>query len=435
MLDLFSKTLRRTPYPVYARMRRFFPVLRVPRLDLWMLFDYDSVKRALLDADAFSSVAVPPGAKAPDWLLFADPPRHTRLRAIVTRAFTRQSIAALEPRIRRLSAMLLDESMPRGEMDFVQDYAALLPAMVIAEMMGIALLDLPRLLRWTEAIAGLSHAVAGGEAALRAAQRHREVQDEMAAFVEDVVGQRRKSPANDLFTRLVEAEVDGERLGVEDILGFFELLLSAGTDTASSLIASLLLCLIDHPHERERLERDPALAAGAIEETIRFRSPAQMVFRQTRRAVRLHGRSIPADRLVLAMVGSANRDAAAFADPDRFDVSREPNPHIAFGHGIHYCIGSGLARLEARVALDDVLARMRNVSLAGTGPWEPRDALHVHGPKRLPIRFQAAPASVAPARLPVSDAWPWRARSPGSACAPARRPSDHPCAPGARPRW
>jgi cytochrome P450 len=385
LLESLGLALRRNPFPLYRLMRRVAPVFHDRRHDLWLLFDFESVKRALHDPETFSSRAAPPGDKPLDWLIFQDPPLHTRLRAIIIRTFTPRAIAALEPRIRKLSRELLDPAIERGVMDVAADFAVPLPLMVIAEMLGIPAEERGPLKRWSEAILGLGDVVAGGEAAARAVQAFRAAQDEMRPSVTALLAQRRAAPKDDLLTRLVEADVDGERLAEEDILGFFQLLLLAGSETTTNLVGSAVLCLAQNPDQLARLRADPALLPSAIEEVLRFRSPVQIVFRQTRRDVEMSGKRIPAGKLVLAVIGSANRDPRQFQDPARFDITRDPNGHVAFGHGIHFCIGAPLARLEARIALTDLLGRVKRFSLDGR--WEPRKGFNVHGPSRLPIRL------------------------------------------------
>jgi cytochrome P450 len=390
MMDLLSDDLRRNPFPLYEQLRSGSPLLHEPQNDMWLLFDYESVKRAMTDHEAFSSMVSSPTGKAPDWLVFADPPRHTKLRAIIMRAFTPRSIANLEPRVRELSRELLNQTIERGEMDLVADYSNLLPAMVISEMIGIPLADRSRFLRWGDVIMKLSYTLSSGEQVEQAMKENAAVKEEMRAYLAEILAQRRKAPKDDLLTRLVEAEVDGERLTEEEILGFFQLLLSAGTETTTNVISNAILCLLEHPDQLARLRAELGLLPSAIEEVIRYRSPAQLMFRGTRTDVELHGQVIPAGKLVLPVIGSANRDPRQFKDPDRFDIARNPNPHIAFGHGIHFCLGAALARLESRVALSDLLERMQGFELASTEPWEPRKGLHVHGPARLPIRFEPA---------------------------------------------
>lgn len=388
MLNLLSDDMRRNPYPLYEQVRSMSPVLRVPGADMWMVLDYEGVKRALFDHEAFSSAVTPPTGRAPDWLIFTDPPRHTKLRGIIMRAFTPRSIAALEPRVRAISRELLDASIERGEMDLCADYAGPLPTIVIAEMIGIPPSDRLRFLRWGEAIMGLSYAVSGGAEAAKKIEEHAAAKEEMQAYIADMLEERRRAPKDDLLTRLVEAEVDGEGLTGDEILGFFQLLLSAGTETTTNLIDNAILCFLENPSELARLRSAPDLLPSAIEEVLRYRSPGQLMFRETRREVELHGQVIPGGTFVLAVLGAANRDPQVFAEPNRFDITRDPNPHIAFGHGIHFCIGAALSRLEGRVALSDLLERVRGIELASAEPWAPRKALHMHGPERLPIRFE-----------------------------------------------
>jgi cytochrome P450 len=384
-MSAIADALRRNPFRAYAAMRRFAPVFHDTRHRLWMVFDFESVKRALHDPETFSSRAGPPGGGPLDWLIFQDPPLHTKLRGIIMRTFTPRAIAGLEPRIDALCTELLDAALAAGGMDVARDFAIPLPLLVIAEMLGVPATDREPLKRWSAAILGLSGTIAGGETAARAVTAFREAKTDMRPYVLRWLEERRAHPKDDLLTRLVEAEVDGERLSEEDILGFFQLLLLAGSETTTNLIGSAVLALAEHPAELARLRSDIGLLPKAIEEVLRFRSPVQMAFRQTRKEVAIHGKTIPEGALVLAVIGAANRDPRQFKDPRRFDIARDPNGHVAFGHGIHFCIGAALARLEARVALTRFLERVPRFALAGR--WEPRPGFHVHGPTRLPVRL------------------------------------------------
>jgi cytochrome P450 len=387
MLDLLSDDVRRDPYPLYAQLRRDMPLLHEPTADLFMVFDHEHVHRTLTDHETFSSRAAPPGGRPLDWLIFQDPPRQTKLRAIIQRAFTPRAVAAMETRIHALASGLLDAALTGERADVAADFAMPLPIMVIAEMIGIPLADRPRFRHWSDVILGLSDTVAtggrGGEAAIEA---YRAATAEMRSYLADLVRERRAARTDDLLTRLVEAEVDGERLGDDDLLGFFQLLLVAGSETTTNLIGNAVLCLAEHPDALPSLDHLPSF----VEEVLRYRAPVQVMFRRTTRPVEMHERVVPADRLVLAVIGSANRDPLAFAHADRFDAGRDPNPHIAFGHGVHFCLGAALARLEGRVALSLFLERVRQFELVAESPWEPRRAFHVHGPTRLPIRFRPA---------------------------------------------
>ncbi len=388
MLDFFSEEMRRNPYPAYSQVRSAAPVFHDPRSDFWMIFDFEGAKRALTDPEAFSSRAAPPGGGALDWLIFFDPPRHTKLRALIARAFTPQSVANLEPLIRELSSNLLDEKIESGEMDLVADYSLPLPMMVIAKILGIPDADLPLFRGWNEVILNMIYTITGGEAAQQAVRDFGAATVEMGTYLATQLMERQANPGQDLLTRLLTAELEGERLTDKDILSFFQLLLLAGSETTTNLISNAIVCLIESPDQLIRLQKAPELLPSAIEEVLRYRSPLQAIFRQTKRDVEIHGQVIPAQKLVLAMIGSANRDPGQFRDADRFDIARDPNPHIAFGHGPHFCLGAPLARLEARIALADLLRRMQGIRFSNEKPWQPRQAFHVHGPSRLPIIFE-----------------------------------------------
>jgi cytochrome P450 len=389
MIDLFSDSMRRNPYPAYDLMRSASPVSYLAPFDAWTVFDYEGVKRVLVDHDTFSSdLSVAPGHGNPgQWFLFFDPPRHTKLRALISKAFTPRVVTNLEPRIRELSRELLDQTIERGEMDLPVDFAVPLPMRVIAELLGVPVAEWPRYKRWSDTILKIANTISRDEAAARVIEDYRAVTAEMREFLPDLIAQRRAAHQEDLLTRLVEAEVDGERLTQQEILGFVQLLLVGGQETTANLINNAILCFLEYPDQLARLRAAPELLPSAIEEVLRYRSPVQWMPRATRRAVEMHGQVIPAGKIVLPLIGSANRDPRQFQDAGRFDITRSPNPHLAFGHGIHACLGAPLARLEGRIALTDFLERAHDFALASNEPWEPRQAFGVHGPSRLPIRF------------------------------------------------
>jgi cytochrome P450 len=389
VIDLFADATRRNPYPAYDLLRARSPVFHVPPMDVWMIFDYDGVKRALTDHDTFSSnLATAPGRGNPgEWFIFFDPPRHTQLRALIAKAFTPRVVASLEPRIRELSRELLDAVIERGEMDLVNDFAVPLPMRVIAELLGVPAADWARYKRWSDTILKIANTVSRDEEAARTIQEYRAVTDEMRAWLPDFLARKRAARADDLLARLADAEVDGDRLSPAELLGFVQLLLVGGQETTANLIDNAVLCFIEHPDQLRRLREAPDLLPSAIEEVLRYRSPLHWMPRATRREVELHGTGIPAGKIVLPMIGSANRDPKQFPDAGRFDITRSPNPHIAFGHGIHACLGAPLARMEARIALTDFLDRVRDFEPANAEPWPPRTAFGVHGPSKLPIRF------------------------------------------------
>jgi cytochrome P450 len=393
MLNPFSDELRRDPYPMYQQMRSHSPVLHLPPpFDVWMVFDYDGVKRVLSDHEAFSSAVHAPK----NWFIFYDPPRHTKMRGLISRAFTPRVVANLEPRIRELSRELLDRSVPSGQLDLATDYATPLPMMVISEMIGIPASDWPRFKRWSDMVLRLSYTMGGIDPAEAQAAMadFQSVTAEMDHYVGETIRERRARPADDLMTGLVQAEIDGERLTQSEILGFFQLLVVGGQETTANLISNAMLCLLENPRQLALLRKQMELLPSAIEEVLRYRSPLPWLMRTPTQPVELSGQTIPPGALVLPMIGSANRDERHFPAADQFDITRDPNPHIAFGHGVHFCLGATLARMEARIALTDLLARMDQIELASDAPWPPRRALNVHGPASLPIRFQATKAAV-----------------------------------------
>jgi cytochrome P450 len=387
MINIFSDDMRRNPFPAYAQIRATSPLLRIPPpFDAWAVFDYEGVKRVMSDHETFSSKVPAPR----NWFLFQDPPMHTKSRALISKAFTPGSIPNLEPRIKALSRELLEKHLHRDEMDLAADFSVPLPMIVIAEMIGFSREDWPRLNRWSEVILQLSHTRSGSVESAKALADFGEVTVQMGVYLESLTSERRAAPRDDLLTRLVQASVGGECLTCEELVGFVQLLILAGQETTTNLINNAVLCFLEHPEELARVRKDLSLLPGAIEEVLRYRSSFLWMMRTPRREVELRGQVLSPGELVLVMVASANHDPAQFPDPERFDVGRAPNAHLAFGHGIHFCIGAPLARMEARIALTDILELLPELRLADAGPWEPRKALHVHGPNRLRVRFTAA---------------------------------------------
>jgi cytochrome P450 len=387
MIDFFSDDMRRDPFAAYDQMRRFSPTFHVPPpFDAWLVFDFQGVKRVLSDHELFSSCVPAPR----NWFIFFDPPAHSKLRALISKAFTPRMISNLEPRIRALSRRFINTFIEAGTVDLVDKYAGPLPMMVIAEMIGIPSADWSRFKGWSDNIMQLSHTRSGTEKAAQALALFREVTVEMSGYLDQMIEQRRSEPRNDLLTRLIEAEVDGVHLTQEEILGFFQLLIVGGQETTTNLIDNAILCFTENRDQLARVQSNPELLPSAIEEVLRYRSPLQWMMRTPKRDVELNGKTIPAGKLVLPMMGSANRDPNQFPNADRFDISRDPNQHIAFGHGIHFCLGAALARMEARIALSDIMIHLRNFEPTGSEPWKPREALQVHGPAHLEIRFDPA---------------------------------------------
>src|SRR5579872_264769 len=307
-MDIFSDEMRRNPYALYDQIRAKSPVLHIPPpFNAWLVFNYDGVKQVLSDPETFSSAVPAPR----NWFLFSDPPSHTKQRALISRAFIPRIVTNLEPRIKQFSRELLDFVIERGEMDLATDYAVPLPMKVIASMIGIPLSDWGTFRKWSDSILQISLARSGDEEKQRVHAEFASTTAEMSRYLAEMVAERRTSPKDDLLTRLIEAEIDGERLSHEELLGFFQLLVVGGQETTANLINNAVLCLIEHPDQLARLRAEPELLPSAIEEVLRYRSPLQWIMRTPRHDVDMHGQTIPAGKLVLPMIGSANRDPRA----------------------------------------------------------------------------------------------------------------------------
>jgi cytochrome P450 len=388
--------VRRNPYPIFSAMRRFQPVAHIKNYGLWIVFNYEDTKRVLTDHASFSSdFSNLPGGMARDRdmtnnLITSDPPMHTKLRGLVTRAFTARTVGNLEPRIGELTHQMLDAVIESGRMDMIDDLAYPLPVVVISEMLGVPAEDRAQFREWSDEMVRGADNLFGDrkEMGANAKKGPPMVTAGMGAYLHDIIEDRRRHPREDLISGLIAAELDGDQLTEDEVMSFCSLLLVAGNVTTTNLIANTILTLLKHPQDLARLQAQPALLPAAIEEVLRYRSPVQFMFRIAKKPVELSGRTIDPGNVVLAIIGSANRDEAKFPHASRFDMDRPLNQHIAFGQGIHYCLGAPLARLEARVALSIILNRLHDMRLATAWPLPPGDALILHGVRHLPIRFK-----------------------------------------------
>lgn len=377
-----SHALEEVPqtYSWFEEMRTQHPVFYNERMHLWQVFRYEDVSAVITDYNRFSSQAFGvTGSFLKDTLIEKDPPDHRKLRNLVNLAFTPRAVARLSDRITQITQELLDQVRLQGKMDIVSDFAFPLPAKVIAELLGVPSEDWDIFQRWAR--------VDSADPNLTRQEAGRSMQEEMSDYFSKLLEERRRAPREDLISALSTAEVDGERLSEYELVKFCTLLLAAGQETTKNLIANAIVCFTDYPDRMERLIREPALMPTAIEEVLRYLPPVWFLFRQTRTDVELAGQHIPANQLVLAWTASANRDPAQFPDPDRFDIEREPNRHLAFGHGIHFCVGAPLARLEARIALPMMLEQLRNLQRVEGFPITVHMGI-VFVIRSLPITFQ-----------------------------------------------
>jgi cytochrome P450 len=360
--DPFDVAIIDDPYPAYRLLRDEDPVHHAAESDTWVLSRHDDVQTALLDHDSYSSVdgvfPTPPGSDFVQSLLpmmvLMDPPRHNQLRALVSRAFTPRRIAALHDGIEELAQDLverLDEGA--GSADFVTDFAGVLPAVVIADLMGVPREDRDQFRQWSSLLVQADPTRGQTTDALSAMAS-------MYGYFTDFLTDRRRAPREDLISALVYAEIDGVRLTDEEFLGFCVLLLVAGNETTTNLLGNAAVVLAQHPDSRRRLAADHTLLGQAIEELLRYDSPVQGLCRTLTQDITLHDTMMGSGESVLLLFGSANRDERVFPDPDVFDIDRKPEHQVAFGKGVHFCLGAALARMEAGIALAALLRRVPN---------------------------------------------------------------------------
>ncbi len=373
-------------YGWFEEMRSQRPVFRDERtpLPIWQIFRYEDVLTVLTDYQRFSSAPLSgvgfAGSFIEDTLVAKDPPDHRKLRNLVNQAFTPRAVMHLSERVKQITQELLDEVREKGTMDIVSDIAFPLPAKIIADMLGVPAEDWDIFQRWAR----------GDDGQRRPASRQAgaTMQDEMALYFAGLLEERRRNPREDLITALSKAEIDGERLNNNELVNFCTLLLAAGQETTKNLLANALVCFTDHPDTMEKLVQEPGLMPSAVEEVLRYLSPVWFLFRHTKTDVELNGQHIPAHQLVLPWIASANRDAHQFPHADRFDIQREPNRHVGFGHGIHYCVGAPLARLEAKIALSMMLEQLKDIRRVESQPIIANMGI-VFVIHSLPITFKA----------------------------------------------
>lgn len=366
----------------FDEMRLSHPVFQDETLPmpLWQVFRHADVLTVLSDPSRFSSQAYGiSGGIFRDTLISKDPPDHRKLRNLVNQAFTPRAVARLSDRIAQITQELLDQVREQGSMDVVSDFAFPLPAKVIAELLGVPAEDWNIFQRWAR--------IGDAESLQARQQAGRNMREDLFDYFAKLLEERRRAPRDDLISALSTAEVDGERLSETELLSFCVLLLAAGQETTKNLLTNAIVCLTDHPDARERLNREPGLMPIAIEEVLRYLPPVWFLFRLTKSEVELAGQHIPANQMVLAWTASANRDSAQFPDPARFDIEREPNRHLAFGYGIHFCVGAPLARLEARIALPMLLSQLKHLKRVEGVPILVHTGI-VFVIRSLPITFQ-----------------------------------------------
>jgi cytochrome P450 len=377
------------PYPYYAHLREHAPVYWIAPLQAWVLSRYADVDFALRNPQIFSSSGfttqalgdLNPTPEAP-WILDMNPPDHTRLRKLANKGFLPRLIRNLEPRVQEITRQLITSLKSQTEVDLVSALSGPLPTTVIAEMLGVDDERLDDFKRWSDdVVLGTSRPI---DEAVR--DRVRKSGAALRAYFERLIERRRTDPGEDVITALVRAEEERDILSAAEILALAVLLLLAGNETTTNLIGNTVRNLLEHPAELAKVRADRTLVPSLVEEVLRYESPVQLIPRQTAREVELEGGKIPAGATVFLLLGSANRDERKFPEADRFDVARNPQDHVAFGYGIHYCLGAPLARLEGRIALEQLLFDCPPFSC--TKEHLPQIAsILVRGVQTLPLRF------------------------------------------------
>ena len=358
--DLTSSAFIEDPYRTYEQLRQKDPVHRMRLIEAWALTRYEDVQDVLIDHKRFTNAERNYDYMQYRTFLDLDPPDHTRLRGLVSKAFTPRAVRELGPRIQGLVDELLDAVAGKSRIDLISDFAFPLPVIVIAEMLGVPAEDRARFREWSDDIALSVNPLLNSEQIERVQQATEELFD----YFEGIIEQRRQAPQNDMISALLAAEEEGDRLTHEELLSTLMLLLVAGNETTRNLIGNGMLALLKSPAQLQRLRDRPELLDSAINELLRYDSPVQMDARNAIDDVEIGGKRIAAGQRILAIVGAANRDPQVFANPDELDIGRDEVSHLSFGRGIHYCLGSPLAILEGRIAFTSLLERFSSIRLA-----------------------------------------------------------------------
>ena len=388
--DPYAYEVHEDPYPIYRRLRAEAPVYRNERLGFWALSRHADVLAGFkewqhlsnrngvsLDLDAFHE-----HAESTMSFLAMDPPRHDRLRALVSKGFTPRRVSELEPRVRAITVEHLDALAGRDACDVIPDFAGKLPMDVISEMIGVPREDRAQLRTWADLVVHRDEGVQGLPPAAAASALR------MLHYFTEMLADRRARPRDDLTGALIAAEIEGDRLSDREIIGFLFLMVVAGNETTTKLLGNALYWLWRHPGERDRLRADASLVPRWVEETLRYDNSTQALARVAARDLELHGEKIRAGDRVVLLVGSANRDERVFPDADRYDLLRDTSASLSFGQGVHFCLGASLARLEGRVALEEFWRRFPGYEVDPDGIVRVH-SVNVRGFAALPIAFGA----------------------------------------------
>jgi len=396
----FALTGQVDPFSTFAEARRTEPVgeLATGFMDIWNVTRYQDCVAILRNPEVYSSDGAQNGPQifiragygvdqAPQSMLVQDPPNHARLRGLVSKAFTPRMVQQLEPRIRAVTAEMLDAVIESGRVDIIDDLAYPLPVIMIAEILGVPKEDRADFKRWSDALVA---ALGNGLFAPPVVGEAQKAQAEFIAYFNQFFALRRAEPREDLISALIKLEGEGDALSAEELMAMCILLLVGGNETTTNLIGNAALALIEFPEVQARLAADRALVPAMLEEVLRFYPPVQATVRFTKTDTELGGKTLKARQPVVVWLASANRDEEIFPNADTFEITRDPNRHLAFGLGIHFCLGAPLARLEARVALEEIVRRLPNLRRMDEAPLERINSFIFYGVKHLPLAFDVA---------------------------------------------
>ncbi len=386
--DPFAYEFHENPYPIYRALREHAPVYKSPEMGFWALSRHADVVAGFKDAERLCNsggISIEIGELNTDLTLVLsflgmDPPRHTRMRGLVSRGFTPRRVAELEPRVRAIATAYIDRFIANGRCDFVAEFAGRLPMDVVSEMFGVPESDRDELRAWADLVLHRDEGVRGvPPEGIQASMK-------LLQYFIRLVAARRKQPGADLASALLQVEVDGDRLEDKDIIGFCYLMIIAGNETTTKLLANALYWLEKNPAARAEVTANPGLIPQWTEETLRYDNSTQLMARTATCDFELHGEKIQRGEKVLLLIGSANRDERVFSQPDAFDIHRDTSESLAFGKGIHFCLGAALARLEARVSLEEVMRRLPGYRIDASGLARVHST-NVRGFSALPIEF------------------------------------------------
>lgn len=402
--DPRDPAIRADPFPVYAYLRDEDPVHWSPAIKSWVITRYDDVRQVKLDADMSSDRLTPFFRKLPEaqrsvlaevmrylnlWLVFRAPPEHTRLRRLLATAFTPKAINGLKPNIEAIVAERLDRLDGRKRIDLIEAFAMQVPALVIVDMLGVPRNRLKELKAWSDQM------VLFIGSARNVPDKYEQARDgvhKMSAFFRQLIAERRADPRDDFISTLIaardETSDDGEAgLSEDELIACCMLILFGGHETTTNLIGNSALMLMRHPSERDKLRRSPELIGKAVEEFLRYDGPSNSSARVVARTHRMHGVEMREGDRVFVMLNAANRDPRQFEQPDVFDIERDPNRHITFGFGSHFCLGAALARLEGQIAISALIERFPDMRTIDDDPPDWLDALIMRGMRRLPVEL------------------------------------------------